>query len=159
MAEGQENIYYISGESTDRMAKLPQVKLLSDKGCDVLLTDEVDEFVTQSMMTYAEKPFCNAAIEDLGLQSEDDKKALEEKAEEMKGLLAFVKDTLGKKVQEVKLSGSMGDSPVRVVPGRGMSFEIENYMRRANPEISFPSVRILELNPEHPAVQVISNLE
>jgi len=158
MAEGQEKIYYIAGESTDRMAKLPQVKLLSDKGYDVLLlTDEVDEFVTQSMMTYSEKPFCNAATEDLGLQSEDDKKALEEKAEEMKGLLTFVKETLGEQVQEVKLSGSLGDSPVQVVPGSGMSFEMEKYMRRANPEIPFPSVRILELNSEHPAVQAMQN--
>ncbi len=158
MAEGQEKIYYISGESTDRMAKLPQVKLLSDKGYDVLLlTDEVDEFVTQSMMTYSEKPFCNAATEDLGLQSEDDKKALEEKAEEMKGLLAFVKETLGEIVQEVKLSGSLGDSPVLMTPGTGMSFEMEKYMRRANPEIPFPSTRILELNPEHPAVQAMQS--
>ena len=158
MAEGQEKIYYISGESTDRMAKLPQVKLLADKGYDVLMcTDEVDEFVTQSMMTYAEKPFCNAATEDLGLQSDEDKKALEEKAEELKGLLAFVKETLGEEVQEVKLSGSLGDSPVLVTPGSGMSFEMEKYMRRANPEIPFPSVRILELNPEHPAVQAMQN--
>ena len=158
MAEGQEKIYYISGESTDRMAKLPQVKLLADKGYDVLMcTDEVDEFVAQSMMVYSEKTFCNAATEDLGLQSEDDKKALEEKTEEMKGLLAFVKETLGEEVQEVKLSGSLGDSPVLVTPGSGMSFEMEKYMRRANPEIPFPSVRILELNPEHPAVQAMQN--
>ena len=158
MAEGQEKIYYISGESTDRMAKLPQVKMLADKGYDVLMcTDEVDEFVTQSMMTYAEKPFCNAATEDLGLQSDEDKKALEEKAEELKGLLTFVKETLGDDVQEVKLSGSLGDSPVLVTPGSGMSFEMEKYMRRANPEIPFPSVRILELNPEHPAVQAMQN--
>ena len=158
MAEGQEKIYYISGESTDRMGKLPQVKMLADKGYDVLMcTDEVDEFVTQSMMTYAEKPFCNAATEDLGLQSDEDKKALEEKAEELKGLLTFVKETLGDDVQEVKLSGSLGDSPVLVTPGSGMSFEMEKYMRRANPEIPFPSVRILELNPEHPAVQAMQN--
>ena len=158
MAEGQEKIYYISGESTDRLSKLPQVKLLADKGYDVLMcTDEVDEFVTQSMMNYAEKPFCNAGTEDLGLQSEDDKKALEEKTEEMKGVLTFVKETLGEAVQEVKLSGSLGDSPVLVTPGNGMSFEMEKYMRRANPEIPFPSTRILELNPEHPAVQAMQS--
>ena len=156
MAEGQEKIYYICGESTDRLAKLPQVKLLSDKGYDVLLfTDEVDEFVPQTIMTYQEKSFCNAATEDLGLQSEEDKKALEEKAEAMKGLLTFVQETLGEVVQEVKLSGTLGDSPVMMTPGSGMSFEMEKYMRRANPEIPFPSQRILELNPNHPAVQAM----
>ena len=156
MAEGQEKIYYICGESTDRLAKLPQVKLLADKGYDVLLfTDEVDEFVPQTIMTYSEKSFCNAATEDLGLQSEEDKKELEEKAEAMKGLLTFVKETLGEAVQEVKLSGTLGDSPVMMTPGSGMSFEMEKYMRRANPEIPFPSQRILELNPNHPAVQAM----
>ena len=156
MAEGQEKIYYISGESTERLAKLPQVKLLADKGYDVLmLTDEVDEFVPQTMMVYEEKSFCNAATEDLGLQSEDEKKELEEKTEQMKGLLTFVKDTLGETVQEVKLSGSLGSSPVAVTPGNGMSFEMEKYMRRVNPEMSFPTQRVLELNPEHPAVKAM----
>ncbi len=156
MAEGQEKIYYISGESTDRLSKLPQVKLLFDKGYDVLMfTDEVDEFVPQTLMTYEEKAFCNAATDDLGLQSEEEKKELEEKAEQMKGLLTFVKDALGESVQEVKLSGSLGGSPVNMTPGTGMSFEMEKYMRRANPDIPFPTQRVLELNPEHPAVQAM----
>ena len=156
MAETQEKIYFICGESTDRLAKMPQVKLLADKGYDVLMfTDEVDEFVAQTLMTYTEKPFCNAATEDLGLQSEEDKKELEEKAEQMKGLLTFVQETLGEDVQEVKLSASLGDAPVMVTPGTGMSFEMEKYMRRANPDIPFPSQRILELNPNHPAVQAM----
>ncbi len=156
MAEGQEKIYYISGENTDRLAKLPKVKLLADKGYDVLLcTDEVDEFALQTLRTYQEKAFCNAATEDLGLQSEEDKKELEEKAEELKGLLTFVKETLGEAVQEVKLSDTLGTSPVIMTPGTGMSFEMEKYMRRANPDIPFPSQRILEMNPEHPAVQAM----
>jgi len=156
MAEGQEKIYYISGETVEKLSKLPQVKLLADKGYDVLMfTDEVDEFIPQTLMTYGEKNFCNAATEDLGLQSEEEKKDLEEKAEQMKGLLTFVQETLGENVQEVRLSASLGDSPVMMVPGSGMSFEMEKYMRRANPDIPFPSQRILELNPEHPAVQAM----
>ena len=156
MAEGQEKIYYISGETPEKLGRLPQVKLLADKGYDVLMfTDEVDEFIPQTLMHFAEKAFCNAATEDLGLQSEEEKKALEEKAEQMKGLLDFVKDTLGEAIQEVRLSGSLGESPVMLVPGSGMSFEMEKYMRRANPDIPFPSHRILELNAEHPAVQAM----
>ncbi len=156
MTEGQEKIYYISGESTQRMGKLPQVKLLEEKGYDVLLlTDEVDEFVPQTLMTYQEKAFCNAATEDLGLQSEEEKQALEEKKTQLQGLLTFVKDALGETVQEVKLSGSLGDSPAAMTPGSGMSFEMEKYMKRVNPDMPIPSSRILELNPEHPAVQAI----
>ena len=158
MAEGQEKIYYISGENTERMGKLPQVKTLSAKGYDVLLfTDEVDEFVPQTLMNYEEKNFCNAATEDLGLQSEEEKKELEEKTQAMQGMLDFVKNTMGEAVQEVKLNGDLGDSPACVTPGSGMSFEMEKYMRRMNPEVPFPSHRILELNPEHEAVKAMQN--
>ena len=156
MAEGQEKIYYISGESKDRLAKLPQVKLLEEKGYDVLLcTDEVDEFIPQTLMQYEEKAFCNAATEDLGLQSEDEKKAAEEKAEELKGLLTFVKESLGEEVTEVKLSASLGSAPASVRSATGMSFEMEKYMKRMNPEVPFPATRILELNPEHGAVKAM----
>ena len=156
MAEGQQKIYFAPGENTDRLAKLPQVKALSDKGYDVLLFgDEVDEFVPQSLMTYAEKSFCNVATEDLQLQTEEEKKELEAKAEEMKGFLTFVKDALGEKVKDVRLSGNLGSAPVAMVPDSGMSFEMEKYMKRVNPEFTFSSGRILELNPEHDAVKAM----
>ena len=155
-AEGQEKIYYIAGESKDRLSKLPRVKLLEGKGYDVLLcTDEVDEFIPQTLMEYGEKKFCNAATEDLGLQSEEEKKAQEEKAEEMKGLLTFVKESLGEEVTEVKLSDSLGSAPASVRSATGMSFEMEKYMRRLNPDAPIPSTRILELNGEHQAVKAM----
>jgi len=158
MAEGQEKIYYISGESIDRIAKLPQVRTLTEKGYDVLLfTDEVDEFVPQTLRTYSEKAFCNAATEDLGLQSEDEKKALEEKTEEMKTLLEFTKNALGEGVKEVRLSGELGSAPVSLVSGTGMSFEMEKYFKRMNPDMPVPAERILELNPEHAAVKALND--
>ena len=156
MPEGQEKIYYAPGENRERLAKLPQVKALEQKGYDTLLFgDEVDEFVPQTLMTYAEKQFCNVTTEDLQLQTEEEKKALEETAEKKKGLLSFVKDALGDKVTEVKLSGNLGAAPVCVTPDSGMSFEMEKYMKRVNPDFAFASGRILELNPEHPAVQAM----
>lgn len=156
MAEGQEKIYYAPGENKERLSKLPQVETLTKKGYDVLLfTEDVDEFVPQTLMTYMEKPFCNVSTEDLGLQSEEEKKQAEEKAEEMKGLLTFVKETLGDRVKEVKLSSELGSHPVCMTPAEGMSFEMEKYMKRANPEFAFPVGRVLELNPEHEAVQAM----
>lgn len=158
MAEGQEKIYYISAESVERAAKLPQVQALETKGYDVLLmTDEVDEFVPQTLMNYAEKSFCNAATEDLELQSEEEKKQLEEKAEEMKGLLTFVKDSLGEGIKEVKLSGNLGSAPVCMTSASGVSFEMEKYFKRMNPDMPVPSQRILELNPEHEAVKALQS--
>ena len=156
MAEGQEKIYYVSGESPERLSKLPQVKLLADKGYDVLLfTEEVDEFIPQTLMTYSEKSFCNAATEDLGLQSEEEKEQLKQQTEQKQSLLTFVKDSLDQKVSQVRLSANLGDAPVCMVPGTGMSFEMEKYMKRMNPEFNVPTERILELNPQHPAVQAL----
>ena len=156
MAEGQEKIYYIPGESLERMGKLPQVRTLESKGYDVLLlTDEIDEFVMQTLVTYSEKQLCNAATGDLGLQTEEEKKAVAEKAEELKGILTFVKQTLGDSVKEVQISGELGEHPVSLISGSGMSFEMEKYMKRVNPEFAFPVGRILELNPEHGAVKAL----
>ena len=156
MAEGQEKIYFAPGENKERLSKLPQVETLTKRGYDVLLfTEDVDEFVPQTLMTYMEKPFCNVSTEDRGLQTEEEKKQAEEKAEEMKGLLTFVKETLGDRVKEVKLSSELGSHPVCMTPAEGMSFEMEKYMKRANPEFAFPVGRVLELNPEHEAVQAM----
>ena len=156
MAEGQEKIYYVPGENKEHLSKLPQVEALSKKGYDCLLfTEDVDEFIPQTLVNYMEKSFCNAASEDLGLQSEEEKKELDEKAEELKGFLTFVKESLGEQVKEVKLSANLGKLPVCLTPEAGMSFEMEKYMKRMNPEFAFPVGRILELNAEHEAVQAM----
>ena len=156
MAEGQEKIYYAPGENKDRLAKLPQVETLAKKGYDVLLFNEdVDEFIPQTLMNYDEKAFCNVSSEDLGLQTEEEKKEAEAKAEELKGFLTFVKESLGEQVKEVKLSANLGSHPVCMTPDAGLSFEMEKYMKRVNPDMAFPVGRILELNPDHEAVQAM----
>ena len=156
MPEDQEKIYYVPGENKDRLAKLPQVQTLAGKGYDALLfTEDVDEFIPQTLMNYQEKSFCNASSEDLGLQSEEEKKEAEAKAEEKKGFLTFVKETLGDQVKEVRLSANLGSHPVMVSPDAGMSFEMEKYMKRVNPEFALSVGRILELNADHDAVKAM----
>ena len=158
MAEGQEKIYYVPGENRDRLAKLPQVEVLSKKGYDCLLfTEDVDEFIPQTLVNYMDKAFCNATSEDLGLQTEEEKKEAEEKAETLKGFLTFVQETLGEQVKEVKLSSNLGNHPVCMSPEAGMSFEMEKYMKRANPEFAFSVGRILELNADHETVKAMQN--
>ena len=159
MAEGQEKIYFAPGENKELLSKLPQVSMLDSKGFDTLLfTEDVDEFVPQTLMTYQEKPFCNVSTEDLGLQSEEEKKAAEAEAEEKKGFLTFVKESLGDQVKEVKLSKNLGAYPAAMVPDAGMSFEMEKYMKRVNPEFAFPAARILELNPDHDTVKQLQSI-
>ncbi len=156
MAEGQEKIYFVPGENRDQLARMPQVETLSRKGYDCLLfTEDVDEFIAQTLNVYMEKNFCNASSEDLGIQTEEEKKEAEARAEELKGFLTFVKETLGDQVKEVRLSQNLGSHPVCMSPETGMSFEMEKYMKRMTPEFGFNVGRILELNADHEAVQAM----
>ena len=150
MGEGQEHIYYAAGESRQRLSQLPQMELLQDKGYDVLFfTEDVDEFIPQTLQKFAEKDFKNIASDDLGLTSDEEKKAMEEKNEAAKPTLDFIKETLGDRVKDVRLSATLKSHPVCLVPDEGMSFEMEKYFQKMNPEMGFKAGRILELNPEH----------
>lgn len=150
MPEGQEKIYFAPGESKQRLSRLPQVETLAEKGYDTLLfTDEVDEFISQTLSSFREKSFCNIMADDLGLQSEEEKKQTQEKTESVKDVLEFVKKSLDGKVKEVRLSAELGSHPVALAPDAGMSFEMEKYMKRVNPDFSFPVGRILEMNGDH----------
>ena len=158
MAEGQEKIYYAPGENVQRLKQLPQVQTLRKKGFDVLLFgDEVDEFIPNTLMAYQEKQFCNVLSEDLGLQTEEEKEAARQKSEELKGLLTFVTERLGERVKEVRLSENLGDHPAALVPEEGMSFEMEKYMKRVNPEFAMQVGRVLELNADHDAVKAMQS--
>ena len=150
MGEEQKYIYYAAGESHSRLSQLPQAELVREKDCDILyFTEDVDEFVPQTLMRFNEKEFRNIAMEDLGLQTEEEKKQAEEHAQAHRGVLDFVKEALGEKVKEVRISKTLRSHPVCLVPEAGMSFEMEKYMKRVNPEFSYESGRVLELNAGH----------
>ena len=87
-----------------------------------------------------EKSFCNVTTDDLGLETEEEKKQTQEKAESLKDVLSFVKEALGEQVKEVRLSNSLGNYPVSLAPDAGMSFEMEKYMKRVNPEFAYTRV-------------------
>ena len=151
MPEEQKYIYFASGENRQRLSQLPQLEKLTEKGFDVLLmTDEVDGFVPQTLQKYGEKEFRSVTQDDLGIQTDEEKKAAEEKAEQAKTTLDFVKETLGERVKEVKLSDALGSHPVCVVPGEGMTFEMEKYFKRVSPEMDMKAEKVLELNASHP---------
>ncbi len=151
MGEGQKYLYYAAGENRERLAQLPQLELLKEKGYDVLFfTEDVDEFIPQTLMKYADKEFRNITADDLGLTSEEEKKAIEEKKEAAKPTLDFIRETLGERVKEVRLSAALKSHPVCLVPDAGMSFEMEKYFKRMNPEMDMKAGRILELNSDHP---------
>ena len=161
MKEGQEFIYFASGESVEKLDKLPASELVKDKGYEILyLTDNVDEFALQVMMEYKEKKFKNITQGDLNLESEEEKKEIETKAEENKDLLSELKELLKDKVSDVKISSRLKSHPVCLSAGEGMSFEMEKVlaqMPEGNP-YGIKATRILEINPNHPifnALQVL----
>ena len=151
MGESQKHIYYASGVSRDRAAKLPQMEQLKNRGYDVLLfTDSIDEFIPETLHSYNEKDFRNISTADLDLESDEEKKAMEDQAEADKELLDFLKDALDGKVKRVALSNALGSHAVSIKPDGGMTFEMEKYFNRVTPGGAFKADRILELNPAHP---------
>ena len=157
MAEGQEKIYFATGEAKNRIAKLPQVELLLGKGYDVLfLTDEVDEFVARTVGKYADKELCNALTDELGVRSEEEKEQAKAQAESLKSLTEFVTGVLEGKVKEVRLSQDLGSHPAGLRSDSGMSFEMERYLHRVNPDMTEEFGRVLELNADHKAVKAMA---
>lgn len=161
MEEGQEFIYFISGDKIDNIDKLPQVKKVKDKGYEILyLTDNVDEFALQVLGTFKEKKFKNISQGDLDLDSEDEKKELEKATEENKDMLTGLKEVLGDKVKEVKISSRLVDDPVCLSSEDGMSFEMEKVlsaMPDSNP-YGMKATRILEINPNHAIFKALADV-
>lgn len=155
MKEGQKDIYYAAGQKAELLSNLPIVRRLVSKGYPVLLlSEQVDEFVLQTLGIYQEHSFRNAAQGDLDLDSEEEKKALQEQNDENRELLDFMKDALPE-VKEVRLSSRMTDDPVMLVAGDGLSFEMEKVfqtMAAQSGDDSMPPMkadRILEINPDN----------
>jgi molecular chaperone HtpG len=156
MPEDQKYIYYAAGESRLKLSQLPQTEAVRDKGYDILLlTDDVDEFLTGGLGNYNEKEFKSVSAEDLGLESEEEKAEKEKETEDNKELLDFIKETLGEKLKEVRLSDKLKSHPVCLVPDSGLSFEMEKYLNRVAPNEQLKTGRILELNSTHPAFQAL----
>jgi molecular chaperone HtpG len=169
MPEGQKSIYYAIGTSRDVVANSPHLEGLKKKGYEVLLmTDTVDQWAVESLQKFEDKPLVNAMREDFKLEeapqkeeekSEDQKKADREDKEEseqekaLKPLIERCKEVLADHVSEVRVSERLTDSPAcLVIPKGGLPAHIERLLRatqRGIPE----SKRILELNPNHPLVK------
>ena len=161
MKEDQKYIYYACGETTDRIDRLPQTELLKDKDFEILyLTDDVDEFALKMMMKYADKEFRNVSDKDLGLETEADSEEIQKQNEDNKELLRFMKDALGDKVSEVKLSERLKSHPVCISSDGGVSIEMEKVlsaMPGANGQ-KIQAKRVLELNASHPVFARLQKL-
>ena len=158
MADSQESIYYACGENADKIALLPQIDAVKEKGYEVLyFTDEVDEFAIQMLMEYDGKHFANICKDDLDLSTEAEKEAINKKNEESKDLLEKMKDSLGGQVTAVKLSNKLGSHPVSLTAEGYVSLEMEkvlNAMPGANQGVK--AQLVLEINSNHPVAEKLA---
>lgn len=152
MPEGQKYIYYAAGESVEKLNLLPQAETVRDHGYDILfLTDDVDEFLMQILHAHGEKEFRSISGNDLGLESDEEKKENEEKAEAGKPMFEAMQKALEGKVSEVKLSNRLKTHPVCLSSKGAMSIEMEKVLAAMpNSENAPKAERVLELNGEHP---------
>ena len=159
MKPEQKYIYYGCGETVERILGLPQAEALQEKGYEMLcLTDNVDEFALRMLMKYDDKEFRNISTDDLELESAEEKEKTQALAEENKDLLAFVKDALGDKVKDVRVSGKLKSHPVCITTDGMISTEMEKVINAMPAQEKIKAQRVLEINGEHPIFQRLQEL-
>ena len=152
MAEGQEYIYYVSADTADQAAKLPQTERIADKGYEILyLTEEVDEFVMQVLAEVDGKKLKSVSDPDALPETEEEKAAQEQQAEENKPLLDFVKETLGGEIKEARVSRILKSAPVCLTADGPMTLEMEKYFSKVEQNPAMKAEKVLELNPAAPS--------
>lgn len=162
MPEGQDKIYYATGESIARIELLPQTEQVKDKGYEILyFTENVDEFAIRMMQSYQDKAFQSVLDSKLDLESEEEKKALEEKQESSKDMLEAMQKALEGKVGSVKLSGRLKNHPVCLSNEGDLSMEMAktlNAMPGAEGQ-QLQAQTVLEINPEHAIYRTLMELQ
>ena len=158
MPESQKVIYYASADSVKHAMSLPQCEQVRSRGYELIyLTSPLDEMVLESLREQDGKTFCNVVTDDLGFDTEEDKKAVEEQNLENKDFLDFVKEAVGEDVVKVRLSNKLASQPCCLTTEGGITLEMEKYFRHGPSEEmrKIKANRVLELNPEHHAFAVL----
>ena len=160
MPEGQTAIYYGCGESVQRILSLPQAETVGEKGYELLcLTDNVDEFALRMLGKYQDKEFKNISADDLGLEDEETKEQAKKLTEEHKDLLAAMKEALGDKVTDVRLSTQLKSHAACISTDGMISTEMEKVLNSMPAREKIKAQRVLELNPQHPVFQKLETLQ
>lgn len=156
MKEDQKYIYYATGESVDRIDRLPQTEVVKDKEYEILyLTDEVDEFALKVMHQYEEKEFKSISSGDLGFEEE---KVDEEDIKEGKDIFASMMDILGDKVKEVRFSKRLKNHPVCLSSDGEVSIEMEKILKTMPNSGDIRAEKILEINANHPIFEKLKSV-
>ncbi|MBM7692763.1 molecular chaperone HtpG [Peribacillus deserti] len=157
MPEEQKYIYYASGESQERIEKLPQTELVADKGYEILyFTDDIDEFAIQMLMSYKEKEFKSVSSGNLGFEEENNQTDASEDGEN-KELFDYMKNVLSSKVKDVRASKRLKSHPVCIAADGQVSIEMEKILKSMPNNQNVEAEKVLEINTNHEVFQSLKN--
>ncbi len=155
MPEDQKYIYFASGETIEKIDRMPQTDMVREKGYEILyFTDEVDEFAIKMMMKFNEKEFKSVSSSDLGIQS-DEKEVDEEQEKRSKELFEYMKDQLKDKVKDVKVSKRLKQHPVCLANEGEISIEMEKVLNAMPNDQNIKADKILEINVDHEVFETL----
>ncbi|WGK92229.1 MULTISPECIES: molecular chaperone HtpG [Pseudomonas] len=159
--EGQDKIYYLTGETYAQVKNSPHLEVFRKKGIEVLLlTDRIDEWLMSYLNDFDGKSFVDVARGDLdlgNLDSEEDKKAAEEVAKSKEGLVERLKTALGESVAEVRVSHRLTDSPAILAIGeQDLGMQMRQILEASGQKVP-DSKPIFEFNPAHPLIEKLDN--
>lgn len=150
MPEDQKYIYYATGDSIERIDKLPQTELVTDKGYEILyFTEDIDEFAIKMLMTYKDKEFRSVSSGDLGIDNEKEDSKTESELEEYKELFAAMKEILGGKVTDVRESKRLRSHPVCLSADGEITIEMEKILNAMPDNQGVKANKVLEINTKH----------
>jgi len=162
MKDGQQQIYYITSDSYVAAKNSPHLEVFRRKGLEVLLmSDRIDEWLVQHLTEYEGKKLQNIAKGDLDLsqfEDEEEKKIKEQAEGDMKGVIEMIKEKLGSRVKDVRVTHRLTDSPSCLVLDQfDMGLQMQQIMRAAGQQVP-ESQPILEINPQHPLVVQLKDM-
>ena len=158
MPEDQKYIYYASGETIERIDKLPQTELVSEKGYEILyFTDDIDEFAIRMLMTYKEKEFKSVSSGDLGIEAVESEKNTESEENENKELFDYMKQILSDKVKDVRVSKRLKSHPVCFSTDGEVTIEMEKILKAMPNNQNIQAEKVLEINTNHEVFQSLKD--
>ncbi|MGG3623286.1 molecular chaperone HtpG [Bacillus gobiensis] len=150
MPEDQKYIYYASGESHERIEKLPQTEIVAEKGYEILyFTDEVDEFAIRVLTNFKEKEFRSVSSGDLGIEEKESETGTESEEKDNKDLFEYMKTTLSGKVKDVRVSKRLKTHPVCLSTDGEVSIEMEKILKSMPNNQNIQAEKVLEINTNH----------
>lgn len=158
MKEDQKDIFYACGESVDKIDLLPQVEAAKEKGYEILYcTEYVDEFALMTLRSYEEKEFKNVCSENANLETEEEKKELEEKNTEAKEMFTFMQEAIPD-VKAIKFTNKLKNHPVCLSSEGDISVEMEKTMKNMPFDNGVTANKVLEINENHEIAKKIKDL-